>query len=165
MESLNHTKILLVGFCTVESGLWHSQLLSHFFNRKTNFSSCVSILLLQTEKLLRYSCIFAELHILIYLSDWFFWGVRTVKVIKLISKDSIEDCILQLGQKKLKLEQDMTAAEQGKEMCTHSLVCECIHFITVIHSYDWLHYTIQINTRGRFLPKGKCSHELNVLLK
>lgn len=51
-----------------------------------------------------------------------FLGVRTVKVIKLISKDSIEDCILQLGQKKLKLEQDMTAAEQGKEMCTHSLV-------------------------------------------
>ncbi|KAM7017814.1 SWI/SNF-related matrix-associated actin-dependent regulator of chromatin subfamily A containing DEAD/H box 1A [Tautogolabrus adspersus] len=40
---------------------------------------------------------------------------RTVKVIKLISKDSIEDCILQLGQKKLKLEQDMTAAEEGGE--------------------------------------------------
>nr|XP_046243610.1 SWI/SNF-related matrix-associated actin-dependent regulator of chromatin subfamily A containing DEAD/H box 1A [Scatophagus argus] len=38
---------------------------------------------------------------------------RTVKVIKLISKDSIEDCILQLGQKKLKLEQDMTTADQG----------------------------------------------------
>ncbi|XP_041792744.1 SWI/SNF-related matrix-associated actin-dependent regulator of chromatin subfamily A containing DEAD/H box 1A [Chelmon rostratus] len=40
---------------------------------------------------------------------------RTVQVIKLISKDSIEDCILQLGQKKLKLEQDMTAAERGIE--------------------------------------------------
>ncbi|XP_040011692.1 SWI/SNF-related matrix-associated actin-dependent regulator of chromatin subfamily A containing DEAD/H box 1A [Xiphias gladius] len=40
---------------------------------------------------------------------------RTVQVIKLISKDSIEDCILQVGQKKLKLEQDMTAAEQGGE--------------------------------------------------
>ncbi|XP_044052564.1 SWI/SNF-related matrix-associated actin-dependent regulator of chromatin subfamily A containing DEAD/H box 1A [Siniperca chuatsi] len=40
---------------------------------------------------------------------------KTVQVIKLISKDSIEDCILQLGQKKLKLEQDMTAAEQGGE--------------------------------------------------
>ncbi|XP_071339280.1 SWI/SNF-related matrix-associated actin-dependent regulator of chromatin subfamily A containing DEAD/H box 1A [Trachinotus anak] len=40
---------------------------------------------------------------------------KTVKVIKLISKDSIEDCILQLGQKKLKLEQDMTAAEEGGE--------------------------------------------------
>ncbi|XP_018525166.1 SWI/SNF-related matrix-associated actin-dependent regulator of chromatin subfamily A containing DEAD/H box 1A [Lates calcarifer] len=39
---------------------------------------------------------------------------RTVQVIKLISKDSIEDCILQLGQKKLKLEQDMTTAEQGE---------------------------------------------------
>ncbi|CAN9513129.1 unnamed protein product [Ophioblennius macclurei] len=40
---------------------------------------------------------------------------RTVQVIKLISKDTIEDCILQLGLKKLKLEQDMTAAEQGGE--------------------------------------------------
>ncbi|XP_023250777.1 SWI/SNF-related matrix-associated actin-dependent regulator of chromatin subfamily A containing DEAD/H box 1 [Seriola lalandi dorsalis] len=40
---------------------------------------------------------------------------KTVRVIKLISKDSIEDCILQLGQKKLKLEQDMTTAEQGGE--------------------------------------------------
>uniref|UniRef100_A0A671UCB7 DNA helicase n=1 Tax=Sparus aurata TaxID=8175 RepID=A0A671UCB7_SPAAU len=38
-----------------------------------------------------------------------------INVIKLISKDSIEDCMLQLGQKKLKLEQDMTAAEQGDE--------------------------------------------------
>lgn len=44
-------------------------------------------------------------------------GVRTVQVFKLISKDSIEDCILHLGQKKLKLEQDMTAAEEGKEVC------------------------------------------------
>ncbi|XP_028270808.1 SWI/SNF-related matrix-associated actin-dependent regulator of chromatin subfamily A containing DEAD/H box 1A [Parambassis ranga] len=40
---------------------------------------------------------------------------RTVQVIKLISKGSIEDCILQLSQKKLKLEQDMTTAEQGEE--------------------------------------------------
>ncbi|KAM3867467.1 SWI/SNF-related matrix-associated actin-dependent regulator of chromatin subfamily A containing DEAD/H box 1A [Diretmus argenteus] len=40
---------------------------------------------------------------------------RTVKVIKLISKDSIEDCMLRLGQKKLKLEQDMTTAEEGGE--------------------------------------------------
>uniref|UniRef100_UPI0037E70398 SWI/SNF-related matrix-associated actin-dependent regulator of chromatin subfamily A containing DEAD/H box 1A n=1 Tax=Semicossyphus pulcher TaxID=241346 RepID=UPI0037E70398 len=40
---------------------------------------------------------------------------RTVQVIKLISKGSIEDCILRLGQKKLKLEQDMTAAEEGGE--------------------------------------------------
>ncbi|KAG5841452.1 hypothetical protein ANANG_G00199650 [Anguilla anguilla] len=40
---------------------------------------------------------------------------RTVKVIKLISRDSIEDCMLRLGQKKLKLEQDMTAAEEGGE--------------------------------------------------
>ncbi|XP_057688459.1 SWI/SNF-related matrix-associated actin-dependent regulator of chromatin subfamily A containing DEAD/H box 1A isoform X2 [Corythoichthys intestinalis] len=40
---------------------------------------------------------------------------RTVQVIKLISQDSIEDGILQLSQKKLKLEQDMTAAEQCGE--------------------------------------------------
>ncbi|KAM9392350.1 SWI/SNF-related matrix-associated actin-dependent regulator of chromatin subfamily A containing DEAD/H box 1A [Pholidichthys leucotaenia] len=40
---------------------------------------------------------------------------KTVQVIKLISKDSIEDCILQVGHKKLKLEQDMTTAEQGGE--------------------------------------------------
>lgn len=46
---------------------------------------------------------------------YFIVFVRTVQVIKLISKDSIEDCILQLGQKKLKLEQDMTTAEQGGE--------------------------------------------------
>ncbi|XP_062410702.1 SWI/SNF-related matrix-associated actin-dependent regulator of chromatin subfamily A containing DEAD/H box 1b isoform X2 [Sardina pilchardus] len=40
---------------------------------------------------------------------------RTVKVIRLISKDSIEDGMLRIGQKKLKLEQDMTACEQGEE--------------------------------------------------
>nr|XP_046204047.1 SWI/SNF-related matrix-associated actin-dependent regulator of chromatin subfamily A containing DEAD/H box 1A-like isoform X2 [Oncorhynchus gorbuscha] len=40
---------------------------------------------------------------------------RTVQVIKLIQKDTIEGCMLQLGQKKLKLEQDMTAAEEGDE--------------------------------------------------
>ncbi|KAM4615772.1 SWI/SNF-related matrix-associated actin-dependent regulator of chromatin subfamily A containing DEAD/H box 1A [Polymixia lowei] len=40
---------------------------------------------------------------------------KTVKVIKLISKDSIEDSMLRLGRKKLKLEQDMTAAEEGGE--------------------------------------------------
>ncbi|KAJ7987207.1 hypothetical protein DPEC_G00336350 [Dallia pectoralis] len=36
---------------------------------------------------------------------------RTVKVFKLISQDSIEDSMLRIGQKKLKLEQDMTASE------------------------------------------------------
>ncbi|XP_068166653.1 SWI/SNF-related matrix-associated actin-dependent regulator of chromatin subfamily A containing DEAD/H box 1A [Antennarius striatus] len=40
---------------------------------------------------------------------------RTVQVIKMISSGSVEDCILRLGQKKLKLEQDMTAADQGDE--------------------------------------------------
>lgn len=39
---------------------------------------------------------------------------KVVKVIKLISKGSIEDCMLHLSQKKLKLEQDMTAAEGGE---------------------------------------------------
>ncbi|KAF5897664.1 ATP-dependent helicase 1B, partial [Clarias magur] len=37
---------------------------------------------------------------------------RNVKVIKLISKDSIEDAMLRIGQRKLKLEQDMTATEE-----------------------------------------------------
>lgn len=55
---------------------------------------------------------------------------RTVKVIKLISKDSIEDCILQLGHKKLKLEQDMTAAEQGEITCTHANINLCFHLCT-----------------------------------
>lgn len=48
---------------------------------------------------------------------------RAVRVIKLISKDSIDECILQLGQKKLKLEQDMTAAGQGEQIhrkCSNS---------------------------------------------
>jgi len=53
--------------------------------------------------------------------------VRTVQVIKLISKDSIEDCILQLSHKKLKLEQDMTAAEQGKSCL--NLYCLHLHSI------------------------------------
>ncbi|CAL9708181.1 unnamed protein product [Knipowitschia caucasica] len=40
---------------------------------------------------------------------------KTVEVIKLISKDTIEACILQLGQRKLKLEQDMTATDTTNE--------------------------------------------------
>ncbi|XP_051540079.1 SWI/SNF-related matrix-associated actin-dependent regulator of chromatin subfamily A containing DEAD/H box 1b isoform X1 [Myxocyprinus asiaticus] len=40
---------------------------------------------------------------------------RTVKVIKLISKDSIEDAMLRIGERKLKLEQDMTATQEGDE--------------------------------------------------
>ncbi|KAK5871080.1 hypothetical protein PBY51_003981 [Eleginops maclovinus] len=39
---------------------------------------------------------------------------KTVQVTKLISKDSIEAIMLQLSQKKLKLEQDMTAADGGE---------------------------------------------------
>lgn len=41
-------------------------------------------------------------------------------MIKLISKNSIEDCILQLSHKKLKLEQDMTAADEGEDIYTHT---------------------------------------------
>uniref|UniRef100_A0A8C1QC18 DNA helicase n=1 Tax=Cyprinus carpio TaxID=7962 RepID=A0A8C1QC18_CYPCA len=40
---------------------------------------------------------------------------RTVKVIKLISKDSIEDAMLRIGERKLKLEQDMTATQEDEE--------------------------------------------------
>lgn len=45
--------------------------------------------------------------------QYFAWH-RNVKVIKLISKDSIEDAMLRIGQRKLKLEQDMTATEEGE---------------------------------------------------
>ncbi|KAJ7327131.1 hypothetical protein JRQ81_016890 [Phrynocephalus forsythii] len=40
---------------------------------------------------------------------------REVKVIKLISKGTIEESMLRISQQKLKLEQDMTAAEAGEE--------------------------------------------------
>ncbi|XP_051765079.1 SWI/SNF-related matrix-associated actin-dependent regulator of chromatin subfamily A containing DEAD/H box 1b isoform X2 [Ctenopharyngodon idella] len=40
---------------------------------------------------------------------------KTVKVIKLISKDSIEDAMLRIGERKLKLEQDMTATATATE--------------------------------------------------
>ncbi|XP_028830533.1 SWI/SNF-related matrix-associated actin-dependent regulator of chromatin subfamily A containing DEAD/H box 1b isoform X2 [Denticeps clupeoides] len=40
---------------------------------------------------------------------------RTVQVIRLISKNTIEDDMLRIGQKKLKLEQDMTATTEGDD--------------------------------------------------
>ncbi|KAM9258688.1 SWI/SNF-related matrix-associated actin-dependent regulator of chromatin subfamily A containing DEAD/H box 1 [Cariama cristata] len=40
---------------------------------------------------------------------------REVKVIKLISKGTIEETMLKISQQKLKLEQDMTAADSGEE--------------------------------------------------
>ncbi|XP_054846387.1 SWI/SNF-related matrix-associated actin-dependent regulator of chromatin subfamily A containing DEAD/H box 1 isoform X2 [Eublepharis macularius] len=40
---------------------------------------------------------------------------REVKVIRLISKGTIEESMLRISQQKLKLEQDMTAAETGEE--------------------------------------------------
>lgn len=39
---------------------------------------------------------------------------REVQVIKLISKGTIEETMLKISQQKLKLEQDMTAAESGR---------------------------------------------------
>lgn len=56
-------------------------------------------------------------------------------MIKLISKDSIEDGILQLGHKKLKLEQDMTAAEQGERASTHANINISFHLCTSANEY------------------------------
>lgn len=40
--------------------------------------------------------------------------LREVQVVRLISKGTIEESMLRISQQKLKLEQDMTAAETGK---------------------------------------------------
>lgn len=45
---------------------------------------------------------------------FFFVVFREVQVIKLISKGTIEETMLKISQQKLKLEQDMTAAESGR---------------------------------------------------
>lgn len=45
---------------------------------------------------------------------YYFMLFREVKVIKLISKGTIEESMLKISQQKLKLEQDMTAADSGK---------------------------------------------------
>ncbi|XP_046728087.1 SWI/SNF-related matrix-associated actin-dependent regulator of chromatin subfamily A containing DEAD/H box 1A isoform X2 [Silurus meridionalis] len=50
---------------------------------------------------------------------------RTVRVIKLISKDSIEVCMLRVGQEKLKLEQDMTT-DEGEEGSMSEAVAELL---------------------------------------
>lgn len=44
---------------------------------------------------------------------------REVKVIKLISKGTIEESMLKMNQQKLKLEQDMTAADLGKSLASN----------------------------------------------
>lgn len=44
----------------------------------------------------------------------YFVVFREVQVIKLISKGTIEETMLKISQQKLKLEQDMTAAESGR---------------------------------------------------
>lgn len=46
----------------------------------------------------------------------YFVVFREVKVIKLISKGTIEESMLKISQQKLKLEQDMTAADSGKSL-------------------------------------------------
>lgn len=76
--------------------------------------------LLQGEKLfpqMKSSHVDSSLNVHLRTNQRFFF--RAVRVIKLISKDSIDECILQLGQKKLKLEQDMTAAGQGEQIHPH----------------------------------------------
>lgn len=48
---------------------------------------------------------------------WFdFILFREVQVIRLISKGTIEESMLKISQQKLKLEQDMTAAETGESL-------------------------------------------------
>lgn len=61
---------------------------------------------------------------------------RTVQVIKLISKDSIEACMLRVGQEKLKLEQDMTT-DEGE--CQH---CQYLHIPAVLLCYLMLYNLI-----------------------
>lgn len=46
-------------------------------------------------------------------------SIRPVRVIKLVAQDSIEDAILNIGKKKLQLEQKMTATQDGKTPPTH----------------------------------------------
>lgn len=44
-------------------------------------------------------------------------------MIKLISKDSIEDAMLRIGERKLKLEQDMTAVQEGEKTVKKAQAC------------------------------------------
>lgn len=56
--------------------------------------------------------------------------LRTVKVIKLISKDSIEDAMLRIGERKLKLEQDMTATQEGENtLIKLTGIFTCVFFV------------------------------------
>ncbi|KAI1238537.1 hypothetical protein IHE44_0013271 [Lamprotornis superbus] len=50
---------------------------------------------------------------------------REVQVIKLISKGTIEETMLKISQQKLKLEQDMTAAESGLVQPSKVVSCHC----------------------------------------
>lgn len=50
---------------------------------------------------------------------------REVKVIKLISKGTIEESMLKISQQKLKLEQDMTAADSGESPAHHCVNQGC----------------------------------------
>lgn len=46
---------------------------------------------------------------------------REVKVIKLISKGTVEEYMLKISEQKLKLEQDMTAADSGKSLASNDV--------------------------------------------
>lgn len=71
---------------------------------------CLCIYLCVCAYVRAYVCLCVRVCVCLYLLFVLF---RTVRVIRLICKDTIEDGMLRIGQKKLKLEQDMTAAEQG----------------------------------------------------
>lgn len=60
---------------------------------------------------------------------------RPVQVIKLISRDSIEACMLRVGQEKLKLEQDMTT-DGGEFQYTSSISLQNgLYIKSLINSY------------------------------
>lgn len=51
-------------------------------------------------------------------------------MIKLISKDSIEDAMLRIGERKLKLEQDMTATQEGENtLIKLTGIFTCVFFV------------------------------------
>uniref|UniRef100_A0A671LGG2 DNA helicase n=1 Tax=Sinocyclocheilus anshuiensis TaxID=1608454 RepID=A0A671LGG2_9TELE len=65
---------------------------------------------------------------------------RTVQVIKLISRDSIEACMLRVGQEKLKLEQDMTTDGGDKWIMVSTLMTTNL-FTLYLQDLNPLHIT------------------------
>ncbi|XP_074761672.1 SWI/SNF-related matrix-associated actin-dependent regulator of chromatin subfamily A containing DEAD/H box 1 isoform X1 [Athene noctua] len=57
---------------------------------------------------------------------------REVKVIKLISKGTIEESMLKISQQKLKLEQDMTAADSGKSLAHNDVYLSKLRLLQYI---------------------------------